>query len=197
MMNHQGLEQRLSELKAKQAKLDEAWKKTGNKQLLEFFVEIIPRTLDAERCSIFVLDPDANNIWVMCGTGLKERQVSVPRENSLVGNVISSGKPRIEADMDQQVGAHAWIDNQTGFVTRSAACVPVRGVSQEHTTGAIEVLNKKRFNTFTDEDRQLLEKLAFQIQSNLESIFLQQQMLKLLAEMTKAITAMEKQLRPS
>ena len=86
---------------------------------------------------------------------------------SLVDNVISSGNARIESEMDQQVGAHAWIDKQTGFVTRSAMCVPVRGAPEEHTTGAIEVLNKKRFNTFVDEERQLLVKLAFQFQTNI------------------------------
>ncbi len=189
------LQLRLDDLRAKQAKLDDAWRKTGNKQLLEFFVELIPRALDAERCSIFVLDPDANNVWVMCGTDVKERQFSVPRENSLVGSVIASGKSQIESDMDQQVGAHEWIDSQTGFVTRSAVCVPVRGVTVEHTTGAIEVLNKKKFRTFTEDDQKLLEKLAFQIQSNIENIFLRQQMLKLLNEMNKAIAAMEKQLQ--
>lgn len=194
-MNASDLQTRLDDLKTKQTKLDEAWKKTGNKQLLEFFVEIIPRTLDAERCSIFVLDSAANNVWVMCGTGLKERQITVPRDNSIVGDVIATGRPRIEADIDQQVGAHEWIDSQTGFVTRSAVCVPVRGLTVEHTTGAIQVLNKKKFQSFTTDDQQLLEKLAFQIQSNIESIYLRQQMLKLLTEMNKAIAAMEKQLR--
>jgi signal transduction protein with GAF and PtsI domain len=189
------LQQRLDDLKAKQAKLDDAWKRTGNKQLLEFFVELIPRALDAERCSIFVLDPEANNVWVMCGTGLKERQISVPRDDSIVGQVISSGTPRVESGVDQQVGAHEWVDQQTGFVTRSVVCVPVRGVSVGETTGAIEVLNKKKLREFGADDVHLLEKLAFHVQANIESVYLRQQMLKLLIEMNKAIAAMEKKLR--
>lgn len=194
-MSDPTLEARLADLKAKQAKLDEAWKKTSNKPLLEFFVEIIPRTLDAERCSIFVLDNDLKNVWVMCGTGLKERQICVPRENSLVGDVISTGVARIESDMDQQVGAHEWTDSQTGFETRSAVCVPVRSLTSKKVTGAIQVLNKKGIGVFTLDDQQILEKLAFQIQSNIESIFMQQQTVKLLTEMQKAIAAMEKQLK--
>jgi GAF domain-containing protein len=189
------LQQRLDELRAKQLKLDEAWKKTGNKQLLEFFVELIPRALDAERCSIFVLDPEADNVWVMCGTGLTERQISVPRDDSIVGQVISTGTPRIESDIDHQVGAHEWVDQQTGFVTRNLVCVPVRGVSVGDTTGAIEVLNRKKMRDFEEDDVKLLEKLAFHVQANIESIYLRQQMLRLLVEMNKAIAAMEKKLR--
>lgn len=193
-MDNSELEQRLNELRAKHNKFDDAWKKTGNKQLLEFFVELIPLALGAERCSIFVLDPEADNVWVMCGTGLKEKQVSVPRDDSLVGEVISSGKTRIESEMEQRVGAHEWVDQQTGFVTRNAVCVPVRGVTTGQTTGAIQVLNKRNFRDFTDVDAKLLEKLAFHIQAQLEQIYLRQQMLKLMGDMTKAIATMESKL---
>jgi signal transduction protein with GAF and PtsI domain len=191
-MSQVALEQRLIEFRGKQQKLEQAWRKTGNKPLLEFFVEIIPRALNAERCSIFVLDPKADNIWLQCGTGLKERQVAVPRSDSLVGQVISAGAAQIETEMDQRVGAHELVDVQTGFVTRNAICVPVHGVTVDGVTGAVEVLNKRGLNAkFTDEDRVVLEKLARLIQVNLDSIYTNQQMLSLLGELMKTIKLLE------
>lgn len=193
-MTNPTLAQRLEELRVKQKQIDEAWKKTGNKPLLEFFVELIPRALNCERCSIFVLDPNADNVWVQCGTGLKEHQVRVPRAESMVGEVISTGKYQVDSEMENRVGAHEWVDLQTGFVTRNVLCVPVQGVTQPKITGAIQVLNKKSSSTFTTDDHKILEKLAAHIQMNIEHIYLRQQLAKLLDDTTKAVTLLENRL---
>ena len=193
-MTTSSLIQRLEDLKAKQKKIDAAWRKTGDKPLLEFFVEIIPKTLNCERCSIFVLDPESDNIWVQCGTGLKERQVAVPRGESLVGQVISSGEAQLESDMENRAGSHEWVDMQTGYMTRSALCVPVRGAAPGQINGAIQVLNKRGMTSFSDEDQKILERLAFHIQMNIENIYLHQQLAKLLGDTRKTIAALEKRI---
>lgn len=191
------LMQRLEELRANQQKIDEAWRNTGNKPLLEFFVELIPRALQCERCSIFILDPEADNVWLQCGTGLKELQVRVPRAESLVGHVISTGECLVQSGMENRVGAHEWVDMRTGFVTRSALCVPVHGITQKKTIGAIQALNKKTLGAFGDDDRMILEKLATQIQMNIEHIFVHQQLTKLLDDTGKAISLLESKLPPA
>jgi GAF domain-containing protein len=193
-MSTSSLIQRLEDLKAKQKKIDAAWRKTGDKPLLDFFVEIIPKTLNCERCSIFVLDPESDNIWVQSGTGLKERQVAVPRGESLVGQVISSGEAQFEADMENRAGSHEWVDMQTGYMTRSALCVPVRGAAPGQVNGAIQVLNKRGMKSFSEEDQKLLERLAFHIQMNIENIYLHQQLAKLLGDTRKTIAALEKRI---
>lgn len=193
-MTTESLIQRLEELKAKQKKIDAAWRNTGDKPLLEFFVEIIPKTLNCERCSIFVLDPQSDNIWVQSGTGLKEKQVAVPRGESLVGQVISSGETQLESDMENRAGSHEWVDMQTGYMTRSALCVPVRGAAPGQVNGAIQVLNKRGMKTFSEEDQKILERLAFHIQMNIENIYLHQQLAKLLGDTRKTISALEKRI---
>jgi GAF domain-containing protein len=193
-MTTDSLIQRLEDLKAKQKKIDAAWRNTGDKPLLDFFVEIIPKTLNCERCSIFVLDPQSDNIWVQSGTGLKEHQVAVPRDESLVGQVISSGEAQLESDMENRVGSHEWVDMQTGYMTQSALCVPVRGAAAGQVNGAIQVLNKRGMKTFSDEDQKILERLAFHIQMNIENIYLHQQLAKLLNDTRKTISALEKRI---
>ncbi len=193
-MTTDSLIQRLEELKAKQKKIDAAWRNTGDKPLLDFFVEIIPKTLNCERCSIFVLDPESDNIWVQSGTGLKERQVAVPRGESLVGQVISSGETQLVTDMENRAGSHEWVDMQTGYMTQSALCVPVRGAAPGQVNGAIQVLNKRGMKTFSADDQKILERLAFHIQMNIENIYLHQQLAKLLGDTRKTIGALEKRI---
>lgn len=193
-MSKSKLVEKLEELRAKQKLIDSAWKKTGNKEFLQFLVEILPKTLGAERCSIFILDPVDENIWVQCGTGLIERQVTVPRGNSLVGKTISTGQYQLETDMDKHLGAHDTVAIKTGFVTRNALCVPVHGLSKKRVTGAIQVLNKNGTHTFTDEDRKILEKLAFHLQMNIENIFLKQELAKISDEMKEQIFKLENKL---
>jgi len=196
-MSKSKLVEKLEELRSKQQLIDSAWKKTGNKEFLQFLVEILPKTLSAERCSIFILDPVNEDVWVQCGTGLSERQVSVPRGSSLVGKTISTGQYQIETDMDKQMGAHDTVAIKTGFVTRNALCVPVHGVTKDRVTGAIQVLNKIGGHTFTDEDRAILEKLAFHLQMNIENIFIKQELAKISHEMKEQILGLETKLSGS
>lgn len=186
--------QKLEELKKKQKQIDLAWQKTGNRPLVEYFVEIIPLALDAERCSIFILDPKEENIWLHCGTGMQENQITVPAWSSMVGRVIESGEYEVEMDMENTVGAHDGVDVKTGFITRNALCVPIHGVTIDQTTGVIQVLNKKSDAAYTEGDRDILEKLAFQIQINVENLYLRQEMAKVSSLMSEKIKALEERL---
>ncbi len=186
---------KLNELKKKQELIEKAWKsRAGNKELLRFFVEIMPKALEAERCSIFILDPVRENVWLQCGTGLGEKDLSVPKSGSLVGQVVSSGDVLIEQDMQGQVGTHDLVAMQTGFVTRNAMCVPVHGVTAKRVTGAIQILNKNPGLQFTDDDLRKVEKLAFLLQMNIENIFLRQELARVSVQLKKQIDRLESNL---
>ncbi len=192
-MDKQTLLSQLKVLKQKQKQIDAAWEKAGNRHLLEFFIEIIPKAINVDRCSIFIVDPMEDNLWVHCGTGLKERQIRVPTVNSLVGKVIETGQFQVEMDMENLVGAHDSVDLRTGFISRNSLVVPVRGVTTSNTTGAIQVLNKRGDAAYTEEDIKTLEKLAFQIQMIIENLFLKQQLARVSDEMGKKIKLLERQ----
>ena len=193
-MDRTVFEQKLAQLRKKQQLMEKAWQETGNRKLLKFFVDIMPRALDAERCSIFILDPVNEKVWLQCGTGLSEKQLQVPTSNSMVGQVIETGKFVMEHDLEDQAGAHDVVAVKTGYVTRSALCVPVHGVTSKKVVGAIQVLNKIR-GEFSDEDREMLERLAFHLEMNIENIFLRQEMAKMSVEMDKKIKMLEAKLK--
>ncbi|MCF6257205.1 MAG: GAF domain-containing protein [Gammaproteobacteria bacterium] len=187
------MEKKLEQLRRKQQLMEKAWREAGNRQLLQFFVDIMPKALDAERCSIFILDPVDEKAWLQCGTGLNEKQLQVPTKNSIVGRVMSSGEFVIEYDLEDQVGAHDIVAVKTGFVTRNALCVPVHGVTTKKVVGAIQMLNKGHGN-FNDADRDILERLAFQLEMNIENIFLRQELAKISVEMGRKIKKLEARL---
>ena len=187
------LEKKLEQLRRKQQLMEKAWREAGNRKLLQFFVDIMPRTLGAERCSIFILDPVDEKAWLQCGTGLTEKQLQVPTQNSIVGQVLETGKYIQEDDLEDQVGAHDVVAAKTGFITRNALCVPVNGVTSKKVVGAIQVLNKLR-GDFTDEDREILERLAFHLEMNIENIYLRQELAKISVEMDQKIKKLEAKL---
>jgi GAF domain-containing protein len=194
LMQRSQLMDKLQELRTRQQKVDNAWKETGNKQFLQFIIDILPRTLNAERASIFILDPADNSVWLSVGTGMAEREITVPKGSSLVGRTISTGQCQIETDMENTVGAHDVVAVKTGFITRNAICVPVYGVTTDKITGAIQVLNKRGGQEFDDEDRDILEKLAFHIQVNIENLFLKQELLRVSELMKETIAKLETKL---
>jgi Nif-specific regulatory protein len=187
------LGKKLEQLRSKQKLMEKAWQEAGNRKLLQFFVDIMPKTLGAERCSIFILDPVNEKAWLACGTGLTEKQLQVPTQNSIVGQVLGTGKYVQEDDLEEQVGAHDVVAAKTGFITRNALCVPVNGVTSKKVVGAIQILNKLR-GDFTEEDRQILERLAFHLEMNIENIYLRQELAKISVEMDQKIKKLEAKL---
>jgi GAF domain-containing protein len=185
------IEGKLQRLQKKQALLDEAWKKTGNRDLMHFFIDIIPDLMRVERCSIFILDPKSSSVWLHCGTDLEERQVKVPSSSSIVGNVISSGDYVVRYNIDNVAGAHEKVDLQTGFTTKNVLCVPIHNVAGDKVVGALQVLNKRGDKEFSDEDIELLNRFAFHLQMNIESLYLRQEISRLSEEMGKKIKKLQ------
>lgn len=165
----------LSRLSSKQNLLQQEIDPRRESKLLDFFVRIIPRALNAERCSIFIHDPQNQKIWLKLGSGVKEHGIEVSVSGSIVGDVISSGKSVIATDLRSRAGVHKNIDTQTGFVTTEVICVPIRSKERGEVTGAIEVLNKKNGGKFDESDKALLEDAGEHLQRIVDSIFLSQE----------------------
>lgn len=186
------VDEQLQRLRDKKQTINQSWDKTRNKELLAFFVGIIPRLFDAERCSIFILDPASDRVWLEAGTGVSEKQIEVPKSGSLVGEVIATGKSRTLSDMDESAGAHRETDAKTGFATRNALCVPVRDLAGQQVTGAIQVLNTSAEGGFTEEDGQVLESLGHYLQMSIENVFLNQELLAISEKLNRRLQSVEK-----
>lgn len=178
------IDNQIEQLNQKRNYLDADLDTSGKISLLEFYVKIVPKVLNAERCSIFIYDLVSKTIWLKCGTELEERDIEVTTEyDSVVVNVITSGQHKIITGLDKKNGIHKQMDEKTGFVTRDILCIPIKSLDGTEVTGAVQILNKKGGGTFNDEDRALLEEIAHFLELTIENIFFNQETANVLDNM--------------
>ncbi|QEP42944.1 GAF domain-containing protein [Ectothiorhodospiraceae bacterium BW-2] len=195
-MSPEEIEERLNKLREKYQFVKETWARAGNRQMLNFIVEIGPRLFQCERVSIFIHDPAANNAWLLCGTDLRERQIIVSKSNSFVGQVIHNRRLMSKFNMIHQKGAHQDIDLETGFMTRNAMCAPMMDSTGDRVIGAIELLNKREAQAFNDEDQRYLEKVIGHIDNQVEIIYQRQELVKIAQEIQIKINKLKLKLTP-
>ena len=168
------LQQLHDTIKLKQRILNRAWSVRGNQELLELFVDILPGALEVERCNIFINDPSEKEAWLLCSTGLDGGQTAVSNMRPFVNEVISNGEYLVKEEIKSSQPASA---NYT-FVLRNTLIVPIKSISGNNQTGAIQILNKLgKKKIFTEEDRLLLEKVALHLQLAFENVFLRHEMM--------------------
>jgi signal transduction protein with GAF and PtsI domain len=197
-MQKSDLHRKLEELRNKQKMVDAKWKQAGDRNLLSSFVDLIPMALNVSRCSIFVVNPKSSDVWLQCGTGLKENAIRVSINGSLVGETIATGKPLVADDLEERIGPHYEVSMKTGFVPRNALCVPIMSATGKNVTGAIQVLNKTNQglgqDPYNNSDIDVLQKLANSVQFTIENIYLRQEFSKLSQAMSQQIRLLERKL---
>jgi len=161
--------------KEKKEFLGSDWESDKDRELIAFCIKVTPILLNAERCSIFIHNPETGVVWVKSGTGVSEKQIEVNNGQSIVGDVISTGTWKIVSNMEELPGPHRKIAEETGFITRNLLCVPILSLDGKNVTGAIEVLNKKD-GEFNDEDRKLIMELGHFLQLTIENVYFNQEM---------------------
>ncbi len=127
--------------------------------LLPRMVDLISEFLNAERCTIFLHDPETDELFTKAGVGLAS-EIRIPSGRGIVGAVFRSGEPLIVDDPYADPRFNQAIDLQTGFRTRNLVCVPLRHdrEGEARTVGAVQVLNKRE-GGFGPMDLKLLDAL--------------------------------------
>ncbi len=158
-------------MRDKSSGLDIDWEDVHH-TLLDFCVRIFPKVVSAERCSIFIHDPEKDEVWLKAHTGAQEKEISASlTEESIVGEVIATGKPVVINDLEDVEGIHKKIDQETGFTTRDILCIPIRSLDGEKITGAVQMLNRMYGHKFSDADLRLMEEMAQFLEQSLENIY--------------------------
>jgi len=139
----------------------------------------MPQLIEAERCGVFVLDSVRQRILSKVGTGLREGEIEAPLEGSVVGKVVSTGEAVLSNDLDTHPGFHQQAARQTGFVTRSMICAPIRSLAGGHVIGALQVLNKLHPGGFDERDAALVEEVDEHLAMVLDNIVLNEEIVEL------------------
>lgn len=129
-------------------------------EILSALVEVTTEELGAERGTLFLNDPETNELFSRVAQGDIQREIRFLNHTGIAGHVFTTGEPLLITDAYADPRFNRSIDEQTGFVTRNILCVPIKTFKGE-IIGVSQTLNKRR-GKFTRNDLQLLEALTTQ-----------------------------------
>ncbi len=98
------------------------------------------KLIGAERCSIFIYNPNKNELWTTLSDGVEK--IVVSSEKGLVGQTIKEAKPITENDAYSNPNFLSDIDSETGYFTKNILTAPVFN-SQRKIVGVLQLLNKR------------------------------------------------------
>jgi GAF domain-containing protein len=136
---------------------------------LEFQEDILTLT-DAERMTLYAIDPDKRELYskYVAGDVGEVREIRVPiSDKSLAGYVAGSRKAVNIADaydraelnrIAQGLTFDATWDQKTGFKTKQVLAVPI--TNDNRVVGVLQLLNKKRGPRFAKEDESSVARIA-------------------------------------
>ena len=122
--------------------------------LLKVIAEETKIAIQADRCTVFLLDKDKNELWSKVALGMDSQEIRFPADKGLAGYVVKTGEPLNIADAYADDRFNPDIDKKTGYHTKTILCMPIKNNNQE-IIGAFQVLNKFG-GVFTKSDEDLL-----------------------------------------
>lgn len=122
--------------------------------LLTIIAKEINMALDADRCTVFLLDNEKNELWSKVALGVNMEEIRFSANLGIAGYVVQTGETINIEDAYHDNRFNKEIDSKTGYETKSILCMPIRNMSHE-IIGAFQVLNKKGGH-FTQKDEDLL-----------------------------------------
>lgn len=171
-------------------------------QILECIMNRASNLLEIEATSIWLRDEHTGDLVLQMATGHRSEHLSqlrVPAGKGIIGYVASTGERVLVNDVRKDSRFYSQIDKQSGFVTRSILCVPLRarkiqvggerGDIEESIIGGAQALNKRNGQPFTAEDVRLFETLASQAATVLQLSRLYDKNSRLFLGIIRAVTS--------
>jgi HD-GYP domain-containing protein (c-di-GMP phosphodiesterase class II) len=144
------------------------------------------KVIEADRCSLFLLDRERQELWTKIAHGAEE-EIRLPLGNGIAGTVGKTGEVINIPDAYREQRFNRSFDEATGYRTRSILCVPMRDAAGE-ITGVIEGINKRE-GTFTSEDEELLLAIGGQAAVAIEKALLYDEISRLFEGFVSASVA--------
>ena len=134
--------------------------------LLYKIMQEVKQVLHADRCTLFMLDKDKNELWSRLAMGIKE-EIRIPVNKGIVGHVFNSGQVLNIPDAYKDKRFNPEIDKKTGYKTQSILTMPLQNKFHE-VLGVFQALNKKE-GVFTGKDEELLSAISLIAASAIEN----------------------------
>ncbi len=145
-------------------------------ELLSTLIELTASETEAERGSLFLNDPATGELYSRVAQGTFNREIRLLNTEGIAGAVFRSGQGLIVHDAYSDPRFKHEVDEKTGFRTKSILCAPIKTARGE-VIGVVQTLNKRAGN-FDAGDLALLEAMALQAASALQSTQYIERMMK-------------------
>lgn len=129
----------------------------GINSLMFTITERSPSLVDADRCTLYVVDRKHGELWSMQGA----IEIRVPIDKGLAGATASTGETINIEDAHDDPRFNTEFDKKTGFRTKQVLVMPIcntpiDGTGEDEVVGVLQVINKLHGQRFTEEDEGLL-----------------------------------------
>ena len=157
-------------------------------KLLSTTSEEVARILNADRCSVFLLDEEKNELWSFVAMGIeKGKQIRFPADKGIAGYVATTGEVLNIPDAYQDPRFNPEIDRKTGYRTRNMLTMPLLNKNKE-IIGVFQVLNKED-GPFTEKDQELLNALSQIAATAIENSILYEEQVESLNSFVETLSA--------
>ena len=131
----------------------------SQENFLKNMLEEVTRILNAQRASIFLINPKTNELEAAAALGIDKDLLKFDYRKGIAGSVFTTGVfLNIDCETDS-VRFSEEIDAKTGFETKSILCCPLTN-REDKVIGVIEVLNKRNETRFTADDEKTMKVLT-------------------------------------
>lgn len=125
-------------------------------RLLFRIMDEVKNVLNCDRCSVFILDDENQELWARVAHG--EDEIRFPSHLGIAGYVATSGETLNIPDAYADFRFNPNIDKQTGYRTRNVLTIPMRNKMRD-IIGVFQALNKFG-GPFTNDDEELLDAIG-------------------------------------
>ena len=135
---------------------------------LELISSEAKKLLNADRCSIFIVDQEDMILWTKLSDGIG--RIVIALDSGIVGDTYQTQKPQVVNSPYDDKRFLQNIDKKSGYKTKNIITVPIFD-SKREVIGVIQLLNKSRFD-FDDRDLESLTFFANYVSGSLELVLM-------------------------
>ncbi len=147
----------------------------GIEGLIKRLVHMASSLMDADRASLFLIDPVTGELWSKVAEGAGVKEIRIPAGAGVAGWVAQHRAMVNIQDAYTDDRFNQAIDNKTGYRTRTILCGPVNSLDGATTIGVVQVINK-RVGVFTAADETLFKAFSHQAAVAVENFSLYRKM---------------------
>jgi HD-GYP domain-containing protein (c-di-GMP phosphodiesterase class II) len=148
----------------------------------------VAKILNADRCTVFLLDEEKHELWSVVAMGIKRgREIRFPADKGIAGHVAMSGEILNIPDAYQDSRFNPEIDKKTGYLTRNMLTMPLKN-RDGIILGVFQILNKRK-GSFNQHDEELLAAISQITATTVENSLLYEEQVESLNSFVETLSA--------